>query len=282
MDKLILNSYAKINLALDVLGRRSDGYHDVRMVMAQCGLCDTLILNKNQDKITLRTNLPFLPCDERNTAYLAARLFFRETNICGGVNIKISKRIPVSAGLAGGSGNAAAVLLGLNRLYNAKLSRETLMRIGTQIGADVPYCIMGGTCLAEGIGELLTPLPPLPRTPIVVVNPNIRISTAKAYAALDAAAKLTHPDIDEMALALKRRDTAGVARLMFNVMEAVAIARHPVIDKIKRQLLECGALGALMSGSGPTVFALFGDFDKAKAAAAAFRGKYFTYVGWTR
>ncbi len=282
MNRFTINSYAKINLTLDVLGQRPDGYHNVRMVMAQCGLCDTLLLAKRAKGITLRTNLDYLPCDERNTAVKAAMLFFDETGIDGGADIDIVKRIPVAAGLAGGSGNAAAVLSGLNQLFDAKLSQEVLLRLGKAVGADVPYCTSGGTMLAEGIGELLTPLPDLPRTPIVVVKPDIRVSTAQVYAALDQEQKAAHPGTQAVADALARADTACVAAAMFNVMESVTAVMHPVIGMIKSHLLAKGALGTVMSGSGPSVFALFDDYAAAKAAAAAFGGKYFTYAGWTR
>lgn len=282
MDKLLLNSHAKINLTLDVLGRRADGYHDVRMIMAQCGLCDSVLLEKSAAGIATRTNLGYLPCDGRNTAYKAARLFFDHTGVAGGVDITLKKRIPVSAGLAGGSGNAAAVLTGLNRLYGAGLPQSDLLRLGAAVGADVPYCILGGTMLAEGIGEQLTPLPPLPRTPIVVVRPNLRISTAQVYERIDSAALPPNPDTDAAIGALQRRDVAGVAAHMFNVMEAVTAADNPIVGRIKKKLVSRGALGAVMSGSGSAVFGLFADYKTAKAAARAFGPSYFVYAGWTR
>lgn len=283
MDKLILNSHAKINLTLDVVGRRPDGYHDVRMIMAQCGLCDTVLITKTTGGITTRTNLGYLPRDERNTAYKAARLFFEHTGAAGGVEIELRKRIPVSAGLAGGSGNAAAVLTGLDRMYDTQLSQGELLRLGQAVGADVPYCILGGTMLAEGIGEVLTPLPTLPRTPIVVVRPNLRISTKQVYERIDSAALPPNPDTQAVVDALGRRDVRGVAAHMFNVMEAVTAADNPIVGRIKNKLIARGALGAVMSGSGSAVFGLFADYKTAKSAAGAFRfGPYFTYTGWTR
>lgn len=283
MDKLLLNSHAKINLTLDVLGRRPDGYHDVRMIMAQCGLCDSVLLERSAGGVTTRTNLGYLPSDERNTAYKAARLFFEHTGLDGGVDITLKKRIPVSAGLAGGSGNAAAVLVGLNRLFGAGLPQETLLRLGEKVGADVPYCIAGGTMLAEGIGERLTPLPPLPRTPIVIVRPNLRISTAQVYARIDSAAAPPNAGTDAVAAALARRDVAGVAANLFNVMEAVTAVDYPIIGRIKQKLMSRGALGAVMSGSGSAVYGLFADYRAAKSAAGSFRpGSYFVYAGWTR
>ena len=283
MDKLILYSHAKINLTLDVLGRRPDGYHDVRMIMAQCGLCDTVLLTKKLNGITARTNLGYLPRDERNTACKAASLFFEYTGTPGGVDIELQKHIPVSAGLAGGSGNAAVVLIGLNQMYQTNLPQADLLRLGEAVGADVPYCIMGGTMLAEGIGEKLTPLPKLPRTPIVVVRPNLRISTAQVYQRIDSAALPPNPDTQAVIDALKRRDVRSVAKCMFNVMEAVTAADNPIIGRIKKKLISRGALGAVMSGSGSAVFGLFADYKTAKSAACAFRsGPYFTYAGWTR
>lgn len=282
MDKILLNSNAKINLSLDVLGRRADGYHEVKMIMNQCGLCDCVLLEKRKGGIELYTNLRYLPADEKNIAYQAAAAFFSFTGLNGGVRIQITKHIPVAAGLAGGSGNCAAVLYGLNQLFDTKLTQQQLMQIGEKLGADVPYCIAGGTMLAEGIGERLTPIAALGRMPIVIVKPRLSLSTAKIYQKLDEQAQIFHPDTDALIRALERRDIRLAASLMANVMEAVSASEHPIITVLKQQLLRAGAIGALMSGSGPSVFALFEQFSDAKKAVEPYRQKYFTYVGWTK
>ena len=281
MDKVLMNSQAKVNLSLDVCGVRDDGYHTVQMIMQKCNLCDSVYVEKCEAGIALSCNLYFLPTDEKNIAYKAAKLFFDETGIVGGAKIQIEKRIPVSAGLAGGSGNAAAVLQGLNMLYETSLSQEELERMGLKLGADVPYCLRGGTALAEGIGEILTDLPALPRTPIVIVKPKISVSTPEIYKAIDSADIQVRPNTPALLAALEAKDVRALAAQMENVMEPVTSGMHPVIGEIKNALLEKGAIGAIMSGSGPSVFGLFDDFAKAKAAAAAFKEHYFTYVGWT-
>lgn len=281
MDKVLLNSQAKVNLSLDVCGVRDDGYHTVQMVMQKCNLCDSVYVEKIESGIELSCNLYFLPTDEKNIAYKAARLFFEETGIRGGVRIRIEKRIPVSAGLAGGSGNAAAVLQGLNMLYETALGEEKLEAMGLKLGADVPYCLRGGTVLAEGIGEKLTDLPALPKTPIVIAKPKISVSTPEIYNAIDREEIIEHPDTKGLVEALEKRDVRAVAAKMHNVMEPVTHKLHPVIGEIKNILLSYGALGAVMSGSGPSVFGLFADFGAAKKAGAALKENYFTYVGWT-
>ncbi len=281
MDKVLIHSQAKVNLSLDVCGVREDGYHTVQMIMQKCNLCDSVYLEKCDEGIALSCNLYFLPTDEKNIAYKAARLFFEETGVQGGVRIQIDKRIPVSAGLAGGSGNAAAVLQGLDMLYETGLSQEDLERMGLKLGADVPYCLRGGTVLAEGIGEVLTDLPALPRTAIVIVKPKISVSTADIYKAMDSAQITLRPDTAALIEALKAKDVQALAARMHNVMEQVTQGMHPVIGEIKNALLKHGALGAIMSGSGPSVFGLFDDFARAKKAGAALKENYFTYVGWT-
>ena len=282
MDKILLNSHAKINLSLDVIGKRDDGYHEVLMIMLSCGLCDSIKLTRTEDKITLATNLSFLPCDEKNLAYKAAVSFFEYCQIKGGVDIELSKRIPVGAGLAGGSGNAAAVLCGLNMLYDAALTQDELCKIGAALGADVPYCIHAQTMLASGIGEKLTPLRDFPKTPIVIVKPSFGVSTPTIYKQIDETPIKTHPDTQLLTDAIEKGDVKTVAANMVNVMEEVTIKMHPVIGDIKAELLNRGALGALMSGSGPSVFALFDSYDAAKKAAEPFKSKFFTYVGWTK
>ena len=282
MDKIMLNSHAKINLSLDVTAKRPDGYHEVCMIMAMCGLCDSIMLEKTKSEINLKTNLSFLPADERNIAYKAAQEFFAYCGINGGAKIEISKHIPVGAGLAGGSGNGAAVLCGLNKLYDTDLSENELCEIGVCLGADVPYCIRGGTMLAEGIGEILTPLSPLPKMPIVLIKPSFGISTPAIYQQIDSVPIVHRPDTPALIAALDKGDINSLAANMVNVMEEVSIKMHPVISDIKATLMEKGALGALMSGSGPSVFALFESYEDAKKAAAPFKNKFFTYVGWTK
>lgn len=282
MDKILVNSHAKINLCLDVTAKRADGYHEVQMIMQQCGLCDSILLEKQAEGVSLQTNLKFLPTDERNIAHKAARAFFSHCNISGGVRIDITKRVPVGAGLAGGSGNGAAVLQGLNRLYGAGLSEDALCDIGVTLGADVPYCLKGGTMLASGIGEVLHPLSALPRTAIVIVKPPFSVSTPTIYHKMDNTVIERHPDISLLTNALEQKDVKTLAQNLVNVMEEVTVSMHPVIGRIKASLLAGGALGACMSGSGPSVFALFDRYETAKKAAAAFKNRFFTYVGWTK
>ena len=282
MDKILLTSNAKVNLSLDILGTRDDGYHEVLMIMLSCGLCDSITLTRTDSDITLKTNLSFLPCDEKNIAYKAAAKFFEYANISGGVDIDIFKRIPVGAGLAGGSGNAAAVLYGLNKIYETNFSKEQLCHIGVELGADVPYCIYGTTMLAGGIGEKLSPLTDFPKTPIVLIKPNFSVSTPTIYKKIDESPIIRHPDTSALCDAIKNGDVNTVAAGMYNVMEEITSSMHPVIKDIKEELLNRGALGAIMSGSGPSVFALFDNYETAKNAALPFKNKYFTYVGWTK
>lgn len=268
--RAIARSYAKINLTLDVLGRRENGYHDIEMIMQTVSLFDLVLVDKTDSGINISTNLRFLPNNEKNIAYLAAREFFETTGIDGGCRIMIHKNIPVSAGLAGGSGNAAAVLCALNMLYNAGLDSVRLCEIGLRLGADVPFCILGGTYLAEGIGEKLSPMPPLAKCPILLVKPPINISTAAIYEAIDSAEINFHPDNNAMSSALHDGDICRVSRLLSNVMGTVTENMHPVIRGIKEKMIKNGALGAEMSGSGPTVFGIFPDFETAKASHDSF------------
>lgn len=276
MNEIKIRSYAKINLSLDVLGKLPNGYHEVKMVMQTVSLYDTTEIKKNPGGIVLDSTLRFLPSDGDNIAYAAAELFFKETGISGGCDIFLHKHIPVGAGLAGGSGNAAAVLIGLNRLYNAHLPKHTLCKIGQQLGADVPYCILGGTRLAEGIGEKLSLLPRMPGCFVVLVKPQFSISTAWAYENIDACQNIVHPDTDALIDALARGDLMGVCSSMGNVLEDVSIGRYPILSEIKAHLISLGALGAQMSGSGPTVFGIFDDEEKAFNAKQALRAIYKT------
>lgn len=269
MDKLELKALGKINLGLDILGRRENGYHDVRMVMQTVYLYDRVILEKTRDPgIEISTNLPYLPVNENNIAYKAAELLQREFGIREGIRISLEKHIPVAAGMAGGSSNAAAVLFGMNRMFDLGLSEEGLKERGVTLGADVPYCIMRGTVLAEGIGEILTPLPPLPKCYVLIAKPPLSASTKTVYEKIDREGIKSHPDIDGILAGLREGNLQQVAGSMGNVLEQVMLEEHPVLQRIKDVMLMSGALNAMMSGSGPTVFGIFTSRGRARAAAA--------------
>ena len=264
---LTLKALAKINLGLDVLGRRDNGYHDVRMVMQTIYLYDNVTLTRTEEPgIQVETNLSYLPVGENNIAYKAAKLLIDEFRIREGVHIKLEKRIPVAAGMAGGSSNAAAVLVGMNRMFDLGLSQSQLMERGVALGADVPYCVMRGTALAEGIGEELSSLPPMPKCYILVAKPAISVSTKWVYETLDAKEIVEHPDIDGLLQGLKEQDLSKIALSMGNVLESVTIEKYPIIETIKDAMKEAGALNAMMSGSGPTVFGIFDNRKVAKDA----------------
>lgn len=269
MKEIKLKAKAKINLGLDVLRKREDGYHEVRMIMQTIPLYDRLTIRPAEDdQIHIQTNRHFLPTGEDNLAYRAAKLLMDEFQIKQGVEIELAKYIPVAAGMAGGSSDAAAALVGVNKLFDLGLSTEQLMERGVKIGADVPFCVMRGTALAEGIGEKLTPLPPMPKCHILIAKPGIHVSTKFVYGNLRANELEEHPDIDGQIGALKRGDLRELARLMGNVLETVTIPAYPVIRQIKDTMKEYGALNAMMSGSGPTVFGLF---EEETAAQEAYR-----------
>lgn len=260
MESIKLKARAKINLGLDVLGKRADGYHEVRMVMQTIGIYDRLIITKiPENEIRITSNLSFLPVNENNLIYKAAKLLKDEYHYAGGVEIDLNKFIPVAAGLAGGSTDAASTMFGLNKLFGLGMSVKKMMKLGVSLGADVPYCVMRGTALAEGIGEQLTRLQPMPHCWIVIAKPPINVSTKLVYEQLDMNQIQHHPDIDGMIQAIELQDTAGIAAKMGNVLEAVTIPLFPVIDTIKQDMLTHGAVNAMMSGSGPTVFGIFPD-----------------------
>lgn len=266
---LSLKAYGKINLGLDVLRRRDDGYHEVRMIMQTVGIYDRIdLIYKETPGITVETNLYYLPDNENNLVYKAAKLLLDEFHVQKGVHIRLRKYIPVAAGMAGGSSDAAAVLFGVNKMFSLGLTTEQLMDRGVKIGADVPYCVMRGTALSEGIGEILTPLPVPPQCQVLIAKPGISVSTKFVYENLHAneLRPEQHPDIDGMMEAIKQKDLYGIADRFGNVLENVTIPAYPVIQEIKDLMLEQGAIGALMSGSGPTVFGLF---TNPKAAAKA-------------
>lgn len=267
-----LRAMAKINLGLDVLGKREDGYHEVRMIMQTIRMYDLLEINaKSRPGITLTTNLPYIPCDERNLVYKAAKMLMDEFEIRDGLSIKLTKFIPVAAGMAGGSSDAAAAFVGVNRIFRLGLSEQELKDRAVRVGADVPYCIMRGTALAEGIGEKLTRLPKMPDCYVLIGKPGVSVSTKMAYENLDLASLKNRPDIDGMIGDIRSEDLHAMADKMGNVFEEGIIRRYPVIQKIKEIMEENGALRAMMSGSGPTVFGIFDSRAKMQNAKAALK-----------
>ena len=275
--KATYKSYAKINLSLDVLGRMDNGYHQVRMVMQTVSLFDTITIETLPEKeISITANLPFLPTGPDNLAYKAAEMFFAETGIEGGAAINLNKHIPVGAGLAGGSSNCAVVLRALNRLYGAELSTRRLCLMGEKLGADVPYCILGGTRLAEGIGERLSLLPRMPFCHILLVKPAFSISTKSVYEKIDSYDDYRRPDTEQVINGLRSRSIQTMAKGMGNVLEEVSLNDYPVLKELKEQLRDYGAVAAQMSGSGPTVFGIFTDRRKAEFAKHQLWGRYKT------
>lgn len=275
INHLGLKAYGKINLGLDVLRKREDGYHEVKMIMQTVGIFDKIDLIRTEEPgIQVETNLYYLPCNENNLVYKAAKLLMDEFHIEEGVKIKLKKFIPVAAGMAGGSSDAAAVLVGVNKMFGLGLTKKALMERGVRIGADVPYCIMRGTALSQGIGEILTPLPPMPQCQVLIAKPGINVSTKFVYENLHAndLKKEDHPDIDGMVEAIKRKDLYGVTSRFGNVLEKVTEKEYPVISQIKSKMISLGAVNAMMSGSGPTVF---GVFTRPQAAEEAYEEMRF-------
>lgn len=272
MDKISLKALAKINLGLDVVRRREDGYHEVRMIMQTIHLYDRVNIEKTSEPgIRIKTNLSYLPINENNLIYKAGRLLMDEFDITEGVSVDLDKRIPVAAGMAGGSTDAAAMLYGMNKMFELGLSMQELKDRGVRIGADVPYCLMRGTALAEGIGEKLKSLPPMIKCPVLIAKPQISVSTKFVYENLRLDGKTEHPDIDQLIKDIKAKDLQGVCDHMGNILETVTIPNYPIIAEIKKNMMENGATGAMMSGSGPTVFGLFDDAEKAKQAYKAMK-----------
>ena len=267
-----LKALAKINLGLDVIGLREDGYHLVRMIMQTIDLFDWVTIRKRDSEgISLETNLNFLPTDEHNIAYQAVGLLKQDFPQIGGVALHIHKCIPVAAGMAGGSTDAAAVLFGMNKLYHLGIPMQQLMAYGLQLGADVPYCLLRGTALAEGIGEKLTRLAPMPECFILIAKPPVSVSTKLVYQSLDALEAPPHPAIDAQIQALEAKDLNALAMNMGNVLEGVTVPMHPEIMQIKEMMETGGAIAAMMSGSGPTVFGIFSEETKAYEAKAMIR-----------
>ena len=262
-----IKAHAKLNLTLDILRKREDGYHDLQMVMQSVSLCDELTVTPAEGEGAMTTNLSYLPADGRNLAQLAAAAFREATGLGGEVDIAIEKNIPVCAGMGGGSSDAAAVLHAMNGLTGAGLSVTELAKIGERVGSDVPYCVVGGTALAEGRGEILTPLPALPHCWVAVCKPSFPVSTPQLFSRVDVRKIVRRPDTAGPLAALEAGDLTGVARRMYNVFEDVMEPRRRgEIESIKAAMIDCGALGASMSGSGPTVFGLFACREEAQAA----------------
>ena len=274
MDSIRLKARAKINLGLDVLGKREDGYHEVRMVTQTIGIYDRLILTKiPEEEIRITSNLAFLPVNENNLIYKAIKLLKDEYHFPGGVSVDLNKFIPVAAGMAGGSTDAASTMFGVNRLFGLNLSMGKMMELGVRLGADVPYCVMRGTALAEGIGEKLTRITPVPHMWILIAKPQINVSTRLVYEQLDMGGIQKHPDIDGIIRAIEAQDVVRIAQSMGNVLENVTVPLYPVIETIKQDMLSHGAINAMMSGSGPTVFGIFPDEQTTLACQAFLKEK---------
>ena len=273
MEQCIRKAYAKINLGLDVIGRLENGYHEVRMIMQTVGIYDVLTLQKIPSGIVVTTDNGELPTDENNLIYKSAKLMIEKYGLSEGVKIHLEKNIPIAAGMAGGSTDAAATFKGMNELFMLGASEEELRELGVKVGADVPYCIMGGTALAEGIGEKLSALPAPPDCYLLIAKPEINVSTKYVYEHLDAEGVKNHPDIDQMIEALEQGSLEGIVKRLGNVLENVTVRKYPIIEEIKECMLENGAEGSLMSGSGPTVFGIFTQKEQAEKALQKIRDK---------
>lgn len=266
MNCIELKAPAKINLSIDVLSKRPDGYHNVQMIMQSISLYDRVIIEEIKSGIEIKCNNPNIPCDEKNIAFKAAKIIMETHNISSGVKITLFKKVPHSAGLAGGSTDAAAVLKGINTIFELGLNNNALAEYGKNIGSDVPFCINGGTMLAEGIGEMLTKLEPLLETYIVLIKPKISVSTAWVYSNLNLSEITERPDTSFLINAIKEKNIESVAKNMKNVLESVTIKEYPIIAQIKQKLIDLGAAGSIMSGSGPSVFGVFLDRKQAEYA----------------
>ena len=274
MERVARKAYAKINIGLDVLRRREDGYHELKMIMQTVDICDELVFERTEEPgIVIQTDRDELPVDGNNLIHKAADLLFREKGITEGVRITLIKRIPIAAGMAGGSSDAAATMWGLNELFGMGYSIEELQKLGVRLGADIPYCLVGGTMLSEGIGEILTPLPTPPDCFLVVAKPDINVSTGFVYGNLHADQLTYHPDIDGMVEALHEGSLCGITDRLGNVLETVTIREYPVVEELKGLMRSMGAENALMSGSGPTVFGIYKERETAEAAARAVKEK---------
>lgn len=267
-------AYGKVNITLDVVGKREDGYHLLKMIMQNIDIYDVITIEKIESGIEITCNKPYVPTDERNLAYKAAKLFKDTFNITSGVSINIKKNIPVAAGLAGGSTDCAAVLKIMNKLFQVNADNEKLMELGVKLGADVPYCINGGTALCEGIGEVLTPLKPFKNRIIVLVKPPFGVSTKEVYKNFDLGRVKNHPETDKVITYMNEDNLYEVAKNMKNLLENVTLKKHKVISSIKSEMESLGAIKSMMSGSGPTVFAFFDDMMKAQRCYDEMKKKY--------
>lgn len=279
MDKIELKAYGKINIGLDVIRKREDGYHDLDMIMQTVGVYDDVIISREDGtqtyEIEVSTDADILPNDKGNLAFMAAKVLMEAYDIKAKVKIHINKRIPIAGGMAGGSADCAAVLRGVNQLFQLGLTDEQLQEYGVKLGADVPYCIVGGTKRAQGIGEILTDLPTPPKCYVIIAKPNAFVSTKFVYSHIRPAQIENHPDIDGIIESIKAGDLYGICEKIANVMEDVTIPEYPIIQKVKDILKSNGAVNALMSGSGPTVFGIYDDEEKAKQSMDALSGKEF-------
>lgn len=266
MNKIEIKAYAKINPAIDIIKKRTDGYHEVQMIMQSVELHDKVILNKTEREIIVKCDNPQVPEGEKNIAYRAAKIMFDKYNIQSGISIEIIKNIPISAGMAGGSSDAAAVIKGINQLFELKLHIDEQEKIALSIGADVPFCLMGGTVMAEGIGEKLTKISQLRPVDILIVKPKIDVSTKWVYENFKIENVQNRPNINEIINSIKEDNIEKFAKNMVNVLETVTAKKYPIIDYIKDIMMKNGAKGSIMSGSGSAVFGIFSDKENAKKA----------------
>ena len=271
---MLVKAYGKINISLDVVGKREDGYHLLKMIMQNVDLYDSLSFQKCNKGINISCNKPYIPTDEKNLVYKAAQLFMDTYDIHEGINIYLKKDIPVAAGMAGGSADAAAVFRALKQVFNIDVDNDDLMKLGVKIGADVPYCIVGGTALCEGIGEIITPLTPFKNKILVLVKPNFGVSTKEVFKNLDISKIFKHPDTDAIIKAMEEERLEDVCNGMKNLLENVTLRKYPVLKRIKEDMIKMGAMGAMMSGSGPTIFAFFDDMLKAQRCYDKFKIQY--------
>ncbi|AZV55283.1 4-(cytidine 5'-diphospho)-2-C-methyl-D-erythritol kinase [Clostridium sp. AWRP] len=271
---MLVKAYAKINLSLDVVGKRKDGYHLLKMIMQNIDLYDVLKIDEIKTGIHICSNNRYIPCDRRNLVYRAAKLFIDKYNIKNGISINIGKNIPVSAGLAGGSSDAAAILKTMRNIYVPEVSDKELSELGLNIGADVPYCIIGGTALCEGIGDKVTPLMPFRNHILILIKPPFGVSTAEVYKDLDISKIKRHPNTEILIDAVNKSKLEMLSKNMKNVLENVTLKKYPILRKIKTDLINFGAVGSLMSGSGPSIFAFFDDMLKAQKCYDNMKARY--------
>lgn len=271
---MLFKAYGKINISLDIVGKREDGYHLLKMIMQTIDLYDLIDINRIENGIELSCDKSYVPNDEKNIAYKAAKLFIDTYNIKDGVSIAINKNIPVAAGLAGGSTDAAAVLKAMRDIFNIDVSDERLMELGIKLGADVPYCILGGTALCEGIGEKITPLKPFKDKILILVKPNFGVSTKEVYKSFDIEKAFKHPETEKLIEAMESGDLQFISDNMKNLLENVTSRKHTILKNIKDSMNRYGALGSMMSGSGPTIFAFFEDMLKAQLCFEYMKEKY--------